>query len=350
MYTLNLQDTESSDKEKAGEGEGEEEEGESVTVFSRADHLSLLGFHDALHQDTRTERPEHGLENSLIIGCEEDDVESINARGDEVVGIMTAGRAGGVSGEHRTQTVMNETEITTGARDMEWDHFRADFMEQLQSSSDEVRLETGDPAAVKEHLLMKAISELQAQEHVSTRSQTTGSSTAGSDDGTACTSGQMCTSSEAACVNSSCQPCGDSGPVSLLSTSTLDGIEMSALDRALEEIEEDGANRRGGHRSIECPPPPKLAWGDIGGDCGTGGSAPDLMSQLTAISKTQELGVTEGVQARKEGRWVVANEVEEVNQREDEKAKRTVYIDLRTTHHRPNNDNVPHAHLNQLRQ
>ena len=326
-----------------------------MTVFSRADHLSLLGFQDALLPDTRAndrERPEHGL---LISGCEEDHVDSINARGVEVAGVMTAGQAGGASGEHGTQTLMSDTGITTGSHDMEWDHFRTDFMEQLQSSSDEVRLEAGDPAAVKQHLLMKAISELQAQEHASTCNQyhqTTGPSTARPDDGTAddsCTSDRLCTSSEAACVDNNCQPCGDSGPVSLLSTSTLDGIEMSALDRALEEVEVGGANRTGGYGSVGSLPPPKLAWGDGGSDCSNGGQSSDLMSQLMAISKTQQLGVAGGVQASEE-RKMVANEVEEVNQREDEEGKRTVYIDLRPSHHQPDKDRVPHAHLNQLRQ
>ena len=330
-----------------------------MTVFSRADHLRSLGFNDALLSGTRgdeRERTEREFENSDIGGHEADDVESTNAR--EVATMRQV--AGSVSREHGTQTEVCETGIAAGPGDMEWNQFRTDFMEQLQSSSHEVRLESGDPAAVKEHLLMKAISELQTQEHITTSSQsrqTTGPSTARPDDRAAaytCTSDQLSTSSEAACGNNNCQSSGDPGPVSLLSTSMLDGIEMSALDRALNEVEVGGANTTSGQRSNECPPPrPKLAWVDSGGDCGNGGSASDLMSQLTAISKTQQLGVTEGVQTREEGRRAAAGEVGELNQGEgmmDEDKKRTVYIDLRSPQHQPDSDRVPCVNLNQLRQ
>lgn len=327
--------------------EVDEEEGESVTVFSRLDHLLSLGFHDsplpvasgAGVEEGEKHKQEFGEKSSRLSGYGGyvDDVERVSecAKGVELATVMTAGDTSGAEADvHGTQT---------SPVDMDWDQFRTDFMEQLQSGNHKVKLEAGHPSAIKKHLLIKAISELQSQDATISWSQGR-SNIADSRTGQA----HPC-----AAVNSESQPTGDSDPVSLLSTSVLAGIEMSALDRALEEVEIGGANRTGGQRSAH----PKLAWGESSGSGGSGGSDPDLISQLAAISKTESQEL-ERVQTRERGAREAVEGIRDGTVREsfppsqgeadrDEDRKKTAYVDLRSALKQPDSDEV---HLEQLRQ
>lgn len=235
----------------------------------------------------------------------------------------------------------------TDSDDMEWDKFGTDFF--LQTSDHEVQVEPRDPSPAKEHLLTKAISELQSQGPI-----------LGDDSCQSLNSADnvftMCIQTSTASTTVSSQPDDDLGPTPLLSTAILDGIEVSALDRALEEVEIGRATQSGDERLTRLHSPPKLAWGDAVE------SAPDLISQLKAI-QTKELELCSahinerGLQTRVAA--MAGTEAEALSVRDsqtseeadrDEDGKKTIFIDVRNPHKQFDNDSMQSVHSNSLEQ
>lgn len=239
---------------------------------------------------------------------------------------------------------------------MEWDKLRTDFL--LQTSDHNVQVEPRDPSPAKELLLIKAISELQSQ-----------NSTPGNDPCQSLNSADnvftVCTqasTTSTSCTTVSSQPDDDLSPTHLLSTAILDGIEVSALDRALEEVEIGRATQSGDERLTRLHSPPKLAWGE------SVESAPDLISQLKAI-QTKDLELCSahtcinkrGLQTRMEA--MAGTEAEALNVRDgavsqtsqgevnsDEDGKKTIFIDVRKPHKQFDKDSMQSVHSNSLEQ
>ena len=348
---------------------------EGLTVFSRSKHLQSLGLGDSLFPNDcpNKERQVCGRESSGLRREMTDGIEDDSTKDDTR---ETASKT-----QHRTRTGIHGTETDVhGTRkdpgDTEWDQFRSDFMRQLHSSSHEVKLEAGDPLAVKQHLMMKAVSELQHTEQLTTVSCQCTSDTSSEQQGpndeqhTRNTSDSLlkqCTSDTSSLstnqqgskvthgitgISSRSTGNTNSRVSGLLSSSVLDGIEMSDLDRALEEIEVGGANGATDQRSIGQHPLPKIAW-EESDECGT----PDIISQLTAISKgvhvhsRQQAEHQVSVSGQNKGREVNKPATVVMNEHDDEKGKKTVHSDLRPPHHHePDNERVPHINTNHLRQ
>lgn len=255
---------------------------------------------------------------------------------------MTAGQSSG--------TETNVPGTKTGPDNIEWDQFRTDFMEKLKASDHEVNIEPGTSSTVKNHLLIEAISELQSQDFIPEPCQSVSSNSL-----TTCTSTQASITTP----NVSSQPNDDlsSIPEPLLSTAILDGIDLSALDRALEEVEIGGAINTGAERLTTHQSPPKLAWGD---SCSHVEDVPDLISELKVIqAKELELcsaPINEnGVQTRVEdmaniGAGGAVKGSSEVDR--DENGKKPVFIDLRPPHNykQLDSDSMQCVHSNQLKQ
>ena len=351
--------------ESSDEGGGEGE-GESVAVFSRADHLASLGFHDSLvsvlELGGHGEGGETGRVQQSSPNEQREIVGEVGGTGHDTADAEPTAVA--IPGRNRSETGMHGTETSAVvASDVEWRQFRSGFMEQLQSSEHEVKVQTGNPSAVND--LVKAISGLQSQQ----TSQTDSASQPG-DGGPSRTSAD--TSHTSGSTGSASQPTASSSlphsDTSLLSSSTLARIDMSELDRALEWAKVGGADRPGGQNSVEDrPPPPKCAWGEGEGgeNYGGGDSAKDLLSQLAVISREQShrLAVRSvierprpGERAERSGSGEKVNDGavressplgKEGTDRGDEGRKKTVYIDLRPQHKQPDSEEASSMHLRQ---
>ena len=346
------------------EEEEEEEEGENsgkVAVFSRSDHLVSLGFHDSLastggtSQQGRTgseieeregERTSKG--EGLNLGESKGEMQA-DAMSDLAAATSDGSAVGG--GFDRAERNGNETganghEMETG--DMEWRHFKSDFLEQLSSSEHEVRVQTA--ASTRQHLLMEAVAALQApvEGEKTTQASQTGMTSQTSETSQAKVDHSSVSSqATATCsikppqselgnkLEHSSPPEGQrSGASTILSTSTLAGIEMSELDKALEEIEVGGGQSQPLRGQSTGLPPPKLAW-----KAGDGEAAGDLMSQLVVMSRTQSQGLATGggrgagggEGAGKIGGDGVMKRTSPAGKKsgEDEGGKGTVYLDLR---------------------
>ena len=299
------------------DGEG----GEEVPVFNRAKHFRSLGI-------TETGPPLPTASEGTVF-----------CRGEsgspETKSLTDSGKEDGYfSPDHpilkTRNTVLNEggiepsCQISDPKSGVEWDRFKADFMKQVQGHSEEVKANAED---LDTHLPLEAIAELlsiSSCAHSGSHSQEDARGRANQQER------EVERVPAAAGVVQG--PSTDHCTTTLLSTALLAEINTSALDRALDLVEEGGSSgtgdcgvATGGHRG------PKPAWEE------SKGSAPDLMSRLTAISngiRSQSQG-TDGGRKAKEDRLSepathnVLTDTARPNCSKDESNKKTVYIDLR---------------------
>ena len=327
--------------DSSGEDTEQDNEEGGVAVFSRSHHLTSLGMRDSF-LPPETSQHKKGEE------CEREAAECTESGG------YTATKNAAITDSEAWHGVHTSTEADgageTQSKDSEWDQFKTDFIEKLRSSNYKVRCDTED-YAVEQHLLMKAFSELQSSEpicgpeavqhHNTTDSNS--SSQARNKDSTLSPNQQGTRTAECMCMapdGSSTAPSSGSiqstdattGHVSLLSTSTLSRIEMSALDRALEEVE---TNFTKDEKSLEHHPLPKLAWEES--NSADKANIPDLMSQLTALSgnfQSQEHEMPKQ-QRQIKGMSKTPTVITESSPQKgdgEEGGKKTVYIDLQPTY------------------
>ena len=305
VRVCSLQDVESN-----GEDGGEAEGDGGVSIFTRSDHLLSLGFQDSHDQLSDKREQLHGINEA------EDSIKD---------GVSSA------RGENRTETRKGDTE---------WDQFRTHFMEQLKSSDHEVKVEMSDPSAMKKHLLMKAITELH---HHSSENQEQeeprGTNSVPSNEPSISTEDIVTQAHQHSAPDTSSSKLR---PGHLLSTSLLDEIEISTLDRALEQVDIIGTSRT----AVALPEHPRMAWEESDDNKS---KAPNLMSQLTALSTSILSGETQegrvGVKELSERVGIVARRtVNSSSDRIDENEKKT---DLRQSYHQPERDRVTSMHANQ---
>lgn len=326
----------------------EGEKGGGMSVFSRSDHLLSMGFQDSFNLLDEQKEHLHGNINSEKAG-------GLNS-------VALPDCTHTAQNVHGTQTNPNRDQTSSG--DMEWDQFRTDFMEQLQSSNTQSNVDAEDASAIKKHLLMKAIKEMQFQNPGSEGSLVTQEverphrtiscdRTPSSDSSTYLASTDARTIQQNVGDNSNDQ-IGSSGHRSLLSPSLLAGIEMSALDRALQEIEFIDSSDTTDQKSDVLPQHPKMAW-EESGDSGRS-NAPDLISQLTAISNSilnDELEVDRSSHKEELSKDsdIVAGTNVNTHDKNNEDGKKTVYLDLRQPLSRQHDsDRVTCMHLNHPKQ
>lgn len=316
--------------ENSGEETEQDDGAGGVAVFSRSHHLNSLGMRDSLLPcDTSQPDRREVSEGEAADGTANDAI-TTKADSESWQGIQCA------------RTATDTHGIQSNSSNVEWDQFKTDFMRHLQTSDDHVRGSAED-YSVKQHLLIKALSELQSPQSTSgleanqCHNATDSSSSPAGHQASTLSPDQQGTrdpdfNSTAPTIDSNRSSDDATGPVSVLSSSTLSRIEMSALDRALEEVEtnwiKDG-------KSLDQHPLPKLAWEESSSADNT--NIPDLMSQLTALSGTFQ---SQELEMRKQGRQVtgmskatsVVAETSSQKGSGEEGGKKTVYVDLRPTY------------------
>ena len=361
---------EDEEEERGGDGSG----GGLMSVFSRVDHLTALGLHGApssARTTTQTDTAENegeeegertkegrvlGFEGRPRLHC-----------GDCSADVPSTAREDSPATSRTTQLKRSGPhghEAKSG--DMDWGQFKSTFMEQLiEGAGEKTDISTATAAmAIKEHLLIESIAALQAQ-----REQTAGNTRQTSQTGLTSQTSQADLTSQTCQTDTADTQCSHTPgghdqashtqEAAILPMSLLAGIDLTQLDKALEEMEVGGASGRGqtqeGQRS-DLPPPLKLAWGGSGGGLGgcgggsggsgggSGGSGggsggSDLMNQLVAMNQaslqtlpTNRIGG--GVEGRREGRGeegrvgkVSSSPLGEVPEKGGE--RETMYIDLR---------------------
>ena len=289
---------------------GEDRDGgeEAVSVFNRGNHLLNTGFqeldpppHASSSEESQYSRREYEGAHSMaggvgISGCFSAD--SAKAVCTTNCGVQTGG--GGL-----------ENRVPNPERDMEWDQFKTDFMEQLEDGADKVKDGMVDHSSLEKLLLLGAGLPLDSEftpQQMSSGEQVTQ------------------TSEDMSAETGKEQASTRSNREELLSTAKLAEIDMSALDRALELIDVGRDSARGSDVTSGEPCQPKMAWEE------TEGSAPDLMSQLAALTcGMHQSELSEKSDARGSMSCGAAPRSDLISRNPDGErcTKKAVYIDLR---------------------
>ena len=305
-------------EEVDGDG-GEEEE---VPVFSRANHFHSLGI-------SETGPPLGSL--SGAVGDSETQNHGVD-KDKDVRADCAILKENSTSVELRTR---KEGEIETGEHpvpdprggDTEWDQFKSDFMQQLQGQGHEV---DSSVPGVEAHLHLEALSDLLSKSGIIDSESTAPQPADVHNDRNGQSNKREKDSERGSAVSDDPQTASntESDNNSILSTSLLSEIRMSAIDRALELVNVEGT--RAVDNSGEDSRQPNPAWEE------SEGSSSDLMSQLVDIRNGIQLQPKEKRVIHRERpsepaaiHSVVAETVRHNNSGRNESEKKTVYIDLR---------------------
>ena len=287
--------------------EGDGGEGEEVSVFSRANHFHSLGISETSSFVTAS-----GVIDSETLGGNEDSAilktNNTSQQQTRKQGGIEAG--GGLVPDPR------------GSGDMEWDQFKSDFMRGLQSQGEkEVKEDGGN---LENRLPLEALSQLLSSVAVNTDSAA--SRVTDVHNGGSSESNERETQDSKSDTQAGISANNHNG---VLSTDLLEEINMSALDRALELVDAEGASRTADSSEARHLHAPKPAWEE------SQGGAPDLLSQLVEIRNSTELQTKERGAASKEQssepavHSILTEATGNDNSGGNESENKPVYIDLR---------------------
>lgn len=305
-------------EEVDGDG-GEEEE---VSVFSRANHFHSLGISETgpplgslsgAVGDSETQN--HGVDKDKDVRADcailKENSASVESRTRKEGGIET--------GEYLVPD-------PRGGDDTEWDQFKSDFMQQLQGQGHNVN---SSVPGVEAHLHLEALSDLLSNSGIINSESTAPQPADVHNDRNSQSNKREKDSERGSGVSDDPQTASNTeSNNSILSTSLLSEIGMSAIDRALELVNVEGT--RAVDNSGEDSRQPNPAWEE------SEGSSSNLMSQLVDIRNGIQLQTKEKRVIHRERpsepaaiHGVVAETVRHSSSGRNASEKKTVYIDLR---------------------